>query len=55
MLTSAFLHGSVLHIAFNMYALWILGQYLEAALGRWRFIAAYLVSRARRQRRCSWC
>jgi membrane associated rhomboid family serine protease len=44
MLTSAFLHASVIHIGFNMYALWILGQYLEVALGRWRFLTAYLVS-----------
>ncbi|MDO8122115.1 rhomboid family intramembrane serine protease [Isoptericola sp. b490] len=44
MLTSAFLHGGLLHIGFNMYALWILGQFLENALGRWRFLTAYLVS-----------
>lgn len=46
MLTSAFLHsqGFLLHIAFNMYALWILGSALEPALGRSRFLALYLVS-----------
>lgn len=45
-LTAAFVHspGSLLHIGFNMYALWILGQFLEPALGRWRFIALYLTS-----------
>jgi membrane associated rhomboid family serine protease len=45
-LTSAFLHdqGNVVHIAFNMYALWVLGQILEPVLGRWRFTSAYLVS-----------
>ncbi len=42
--TSAFAHGSVLHIAFNMYALWIMGTYLEPMLGRARFIALYLLS-----------
>lgn len=45
-LTSAFLHSPsmILHIAFNMYALWILGQSLEPALGRWRFVSLYLLS-----------
>lgn len=45
-LTSAFLHspGSVLHIAFNMVALWMVGPYLEAALGRARYLTLYLVS-----------
>lgn len=45
MLTSAFLHSpNIMHIAFNMYALWILGNALEPAFGRARFLAVYLVS-----------
>lgn len=40
--TSAFLHGSLLHIGFNMYALWILGHPLEEGLGRLRFVLVYL-------------
>lgn len=44
--TSAFLHspGWVLHIAINMYALWLLGPYLEGMLGRLRFAVLYLLS-----------
>jgi membrane associated rhomboid family serine protease len=43
-LTSAFAHGGLFHIAFNMYALWIMGTYLEPMLGRTRFVALYLLS-----------
>lgn len=45
-LTSAFLHspGQIAHIAFNMIALWSVGPFLEAMLGRWRFTALYLLS-----------
>jgi membrane associated rhomboid family serine protease len=44
LLTGAFLHASIIHIAFNMLMLWWFGQALEAALGRGRFIGVYLVS-----------
>ncbi len=45
-LTSAFLHspGQILHIAFNMVALYSVGPFLEASLGRWRYLALYLLS-----------
>lgn len=43
-LTTAFLHAGFLHIAVNMYALWIVGTYLERMLGRWRYLALYLLS-----------
>ena len=42
--TGAFQHSTVLHIAFNLYALWIVGPYLERMLGRWRYIALFLLS-----------
>ncbi|KAA1424869.1 rhomboid family intramembrane serine protease [Mumia zhuanghuii] len=44
MLTSAFLHASILHIGFNMYALYLFGPVLERYLGTARFLAAYLTS-----------
>ena len=44
LLTSAFLHGSILHIAFNMYVLFALGPALERVLGHWRFTVLYLVA-----------
>ncbi|MEP6760509.1 MAG: rhomboid family intramembrane serine protease [Sporichthyaceae bacterium] len=44
LLTAAFLHGGFLHLALNMYALFLFGPPLEAALGRVRFSALYLVS-----------
>lgn len=43
-ITSAFSHVSVTHIAFNMVALYFLGPQLEAVLGRARFLGLYLVS-----------
>ena len=44
MLTSLFVHGSILHILFNMYSLFILGPELERLVGRWRFVALFLLS-----------
>jgi membrane associated rhomboid family serine protease len=43
-LTSMFTHVEIIHIGFNMLALWILGPQLEAVLGRTRFILLYLLS-----------
>src|SRR5690625_4212886 len=43
-LTAAFLHAGFLHLAINMYALWIVGSALEPVLGRWRFTVLYLLS-----------
>jgi membrane associated rhomboid family serine protease len=42
--TSMFLHASILHIAFNMYALWVIGTPVEQYLGRTRYVGLYLVS-----------
>jgi membrane associated rhomboid family serine protease len=44
LVTGGFLHAGLLHIGFNMYLLWILGQMLEPAIGSVRFAAVYVVS-----------
>jgi len=43
LITPVLLHGSVLHIGFNMYALFIIGPMLERKYGFWPFIGLYLV------------
>ena len=42
--TSGFMHYGFLHLLFNMYALYILGQVLEPAIGRLRFSLIYFVA-----------
>ncbi|OLT11942.1 rhomboid family intramembrane serine protease [Pseudonocardia sp. CNS-139] len=42
--TSGFLHIGLIHLVFNMWALWVLGRDMEMVLGRVRFLAVYLVS-----------
>ena len=44
LLTSMFTHVQLWHIVFNMLALYVLGPQLEALLGRWRYLALYLLS-----------
>jgi membrane associated rhomboid family serine protease len=43
LITSAFLHWGILHILFNSWALYVVGPYLERALGHVRFLALYLL------------
>jgi membrane associated rhomboid family serine protease len=42
--TAMFLQFGVIHLLFNMWALWLLGQHLEQVLGPARFLALYLIS-----------
>lgn len=42
--TSGFLHASLIHLGFNMYLLYVLGQQLEPAMGRVRFALTYFFS-----------
>jgi len=43
LLTGVFVHGGLIHIAFNMWCLWNLGQLAESLYGRWTYAAVYLV------------
>jgi len=44
LVTSSFLHGGWLHIAFNMYVLYVLGPTLERVLGHVRYLVLYLMA-----------
>jgi membrane associated rhomboid family serine protease len=42
LLTNVFIHQGIVHIAFNMWCLWNLGQLCESLYGRWTYAAIYL-------------
>ncbi len=44
LVTSGFLHAGLIHVGFNMYLLWVLGQMLEPVLGSVRFAVVYFVA-----------
>lgn len=46
LITTALVHSqnSFFHILFNMYALWLFGRMLEEVIGRWRFLALYVLT-----------
>jgi membrane associated rhomboid family serine protease len=41
--TAMFLHANLLHLAFNMYALYLFGNLIEDALGTFRFLGIYFL------------
>jgi rhomboid protease GluP len=43
LLTNVFVHGGLLHIAFNMWCLWNLGALCESLYGRWTYAAIYVI------------
>jgi membrane associated rhomboid family serine protease len=43
-ITATFLHGNVMHIAFNMWALWLFGPALERRYGSLSFAGLYLAA-----------
>ena len=44
LITPVLVHGSLIHIAFNMYALFIIGSRVEPVYGRARFVVLYLLA-----------
>ena len=46
LVTPVLLHAGITHIAFNMWALWVLGPQVERGVGTWPFVGAYLASAA---------
>lgn len=44
LITSMFLHAGIIHLAFNLYALYILGPQLESFFGKIKYILIYLIS-----------
>jgi len=46
MITAGFAHdpSNILHVALNMYSLFIFGSVLEPMIGHWRFLAVWLIS-----------
>lgn len=44
LVTYAFLHASITHLAFNMYGFWMFGRELEYSMGRTSFLLLYFAS-----------
>lgn len=44
LITGMFLHAGVLHLLFNMYALYVIGMQLESFLGKTKYLAVYMLS-----------
>jgi len=44
LITSTFLHAGILHIGFNMFALFWFGRLLEQLIGSWRYLLLYFAS-----------
>lgn len=44
LMTAVFLHGDIIHIAFNLYALWLLGPLIENSFGKTRFLIIFVVT-----------
>lgn len=46
LVTTVLVHGSIIHLLFNMYALWIIGPVVEALYGPVRYLSTYVLCAA---------
>jgi rhomboid protease GluP len=44
LVTPIFLHGSIIHIGFNMYALYVIGPGLEQHYGHWKYLLLFMLA-----------
>ena len=44
LITAGFLHGSIIHLLFNVYILWVFGTQLESIVGKAKLIIIYFAS-----------
>ena len=44
LISAGFLHGSIIHLLFNVYILWVIGSQLESIVGKINFVIIYFVS-----------
>lgn len=44
LITAGFVHSGILHLLFNMYALYLIGTQLENFVGKWKFLLIYFFS-----------
>jgi len=44
LITGAFLHGDILHLLFNCYALYVVGSQIESFMGKAKYMAIYFIS-----------
>jgi len=44
LVTAEFLHGNFIHLAFNMYALFVLGNYIERFYGAKKLLTVYIIT-----------
>lgn len=44
LITCVFLHSGIIHLLFNMYALYVIGHQVETYIGKFKFTVIYLIS-----------